>query len=259
MGSPKIATRGILKKRINQYIIGRKRLYRVVTLSSGVDQIIDVRKVSENVSNIESGYGMNSNSHTKITPFQRSLKQNLFSQFPIEEVNNNIPVGEEMNENLKKMGWYWGSISPEYASKLLRDEQDGSFLIRDSSSECYVFSMTLKLDNEIHHTRIEHSNGYFSFGRSRRFYCTTMVDFIEQAIECSRSGDLSFFLHRGPEMMGPVEFKMIPLSRMNGSSSLKHLCRFAILPYIRKNRIRELCLPRCLENYLNEPFRCNAY
>lgn len=60
---------------------------------------------------------------------------------------------------LKKMGWYWGSISPEFASKLLLDEQDGSFLVRDSSSECYIFSMTFKLEGQIHHARIEHNKG----------------------------------------------------------------------------------------------------
>jgi len=62
---------------------------------------------------------------------------------------------------LKRMGWYWGSISPEYASKLLENEQDGSFLVRDSSSECYIFSMTFKLEGEIHHTRIEHCKGLY--------------------------------------------------------------------------------------------------
>lgn len=60
---------------------------------------------------------------------------------------------------LKNMGWYWGSISPEYAAKLLEQEQDGSFLVRDSSSECYIFSMTFKLEGRVHHARIEHCKG----------------------------------------------------------------------------------------------------
>lgn len=157
-------------------------------------------------------------------------------------------------KKLKKMGWYWGSISPEYASKLLENEQDGSFLVRDSSSECYIFSMTFKLDGKVHHARIEHSKGHFSFGRSRKFFCTTIVDFIEQAIEYSQNGNLLFFLHRDPALEGPVRFRMIPLSRMQGLSSLKHMCRFAILPYVRKDKINELCIPGCLREYLNEPF-----
>lgn len=160
-------------------------------------------------------------------------------------------------KKLKRMGWYWGSISPEYASRLLENEQDGSFLIRDSSSECYIFSMTLKLDGEVHHARIEHSKGHFSFGRSRKFLCTTIVDFIEQAIEYSHNGNLLFFLHRDPALEGPVRFRMIPLSRMKGLSSLKHMCRFAILPYVRKDKINDLSIPKCLRAYLNEPFDHN--
>lgn len=155
---------------------------------------------------------------------------------------------------LKKSGWYYGSISPKFSAKLLENEEDGSFLIRDSSSECYIFSMTFKLDGEVHHARIEHSKGHFSFGRSRKFFCTTIVDFIEQAIEYSQNGNLLFFLHRDPALQGPVRFRMKPLLRMNGLTSLKHLCRFAILPYVRKDKINELCIPSCLKDYLNEPF-----
>ena len=169
----------------------------------------------------------------------------------------NTMASDTPMRKLKKMGWYWGSISPEYASRLLENEQDGSFLIRDSSSDCYIFSMTFKLEGEIHHARIEHSKGHFTFGRSRKFFCTTIVDFIEQAIECSHNENLLFFLHRDPALEGPVRFRMKPLSRMKGLSSLKHMCRFAILPYVRKDKINELSIPDCLRSYLNEPFNHN--
>lgn len=170
---------------------------------------------------------------------------------PAREIAVDTPM-----RRLKKMGWYWGSISPDYATRLLENEQDGSFLVRDSSSECYIFSMTFKLDGQVHHARIEHSKGHFSFGRSPKFFCTTIVDFIEQAIEFSHNGDLLFFLHRDPSMEGPVRFRMIPLSRLKVSmmTSLKHMCRFAILPYVRRDRIYELSIPDCLREYLYEPF-----
>lgn len=159
-------------------------------------------------------------------------------------------------DKLRKMGWYWGSISPEYASKLLENEQDGAFLVRDSSSECYIFSMTFKLSGKIHHVRIEHCRGHFSFDRDRspKFFCTTIVEFIEQAIEYSHSGDLLFFLHRDPSMEGPIRFRMQPLSRLKGMNSLKHMCRSAILPYVRKDKISELSIPNCLREYLYEPY-----
>lgn len=161
---------------------------------------------------------------------------------------------EDPMRRLRRSGWYYGSISPEFSARLLESEEDGSFLIRDSSSECYIFSMTFKLDGEVHHTRIEHSKGHFSFGRSRKFFCTTIVDFVENAIEYSQNGNLLFFLHRDPALQGPVRFRMKPLLRMNNLTSLKHLCRFAILPYIRKDKINELCIPGCLKDYLSESF-----
>jgi suppressor of cytokine signaling 7 len=157
-------------------------------------------------------------------------------------------------KRLKKKGWYYGSISPEFSAKLLETEEDGSFLIRDSSSDCYIFSMTYKLDGEVHHTRIEHSKGRFSLGKTRKFFCTTLVDLIENAIKFSQNENLLFFLHRDPASEGPLRLRMKPLLRMNNLTSLKHLCRFAILPYVRKNKINELCIPGCLKDYLNEPF-----
>lgn len=56
-------------------------------------------------------------------------------------------------------------------------------------------------------------------------------------------------------MEGPVRFRMIPLSRLKGMSSLKHMCRFAILPYVRRDKISELAIPECLREYLFEPFQ----
>lgn len=154
------------------------------------------------------------------------------------------------------MGWYWGSISPEFACKLLEDERDGTFLVRDSSSECYIFSMTFKLEGQIRHVRIDHSNGLFSFGPNPKavFICGNIVEFIEQAVEFSQNGELLFFLHRDPALEGPVRLQMSPLSRLSNMISLKHMSRSAILPYIRKDKINELSLPDCLRSYLLEPF-----
>lgn len=161
-------------------------------------------------------------------------------------------------KKLKQMGWYWGSISPNFASRLLENELDGTFLVRDSSSECYIFSMTFKLDGQIHHVRIDHCKGQFSFGRSPKFICRTIVDFIEQAIEYSHNGELLFFLHRDPALEGPVRFQMIPSSRLRSKYSLKHMSRSAILPYLRRDLIHELPLPDCLRKFMQEPFQTNS-
>lgn len=161
-------------------------------------------------------------------------------------------------KRLKRMGWYWGSISPEYASRLLDDQEDGSFLVRDSSSECHIFSMTIKAEGRIHHARIEHSKGQFSFGgrTNPKLVSHTIVELIEKAIQYSHDGEYSFFLHGEPSVDGPKRVRMLPLSRLKQgtTSSLKHMCRFAILPYVRRDKINELSIPNCLMNYLYEPF-----
>lgn len=56
-------------------------------------------------------------------------------------------------------GWYWGPISGEAAEKVLANEPDGSFIVRDSSDHHYIFSLTFKLNGFIRHVRIEHDQG----------------------------------------------------------------------------------------------------
>ena len=43
-------------------------------------------------------------------------------------------------------GWYWGNTSSEGAEKILSNEPDGSFLVRDSSDSHYIFSLTFKVN-----------------------------------------------------------------------------------------------------------------
>lgn len=85
-------------------------------------------------------------------------------------------------------GWYWGPISSEAAEKLLSNEPDGSFIVRDSSDDHYIFSLTFKLNNCVRHVRIEQDQGTFSFGSCAKFKSRTIMEFIENAVESSRSG-----------------------------------------------------------------------
>lgn len=85
-------------------------------------------------------------------------------------------------------GWYWGPISGEAAEKILSNEPDGSFIVRDSSDDHYIFSLTFKLNNCVRHVRIEQDQGTFSFGSCAKFKSRTIMEFIENAVESSRSG-----------------------------------------------------------------------
>lgn len=41
----------------------------------------------------------------------------------------------------------------------LEDKPDGSFLVRDSSDDRYILSLSFRSQGVIHHTRIEHYKG----------------------------------------------------------------------------------------------------
>ncbi|KAF0297923.1 Suppressor of cytokine signaling 7 [Amphibalanus amphitrite] len=156
-------------------------------------------------------------------------------------------------EKVKDCGWYWGPISCSSAEAILKNEPDGSFIVRDSSDDRYIFSLTFKLRGLIRHARIEHNNGNFSFGGMHKFRSNTIVDFIENAVEYSRSGRYLFFLHRRPAH-GPMRVQLLhPVSRFKHIQSLKHLCRFVILKQIPRDHIDQLPLPEPLKHYLSSP------
>lgn len=154
-------------------------------------------------------------------------------------------------EAVKDHGWYWGPLAGEAAEQILSTEPDGSFLVRDSSDDHYIFSLSFKLNGGVRHVRIEHDHGNFSFGSVARFKSQTMVEFIDKAIEHSRSGRFLFFLHRRPTH-GPTRVQLLhPVSRFRQVQSLQHLSRFVILKYVRRDQIALLPLPKRLRDYLN--------
>ena len=77
--------------------------------------------------------------------------------------------------------------------------------------------------------------GNFSFGSLTKFKSNTIVDFIENAVEHSRSGRYLFFLHRRPER-GPMRVQLLnPVSRLKQIRSLQHMCRLVFIVRISLN------------------------
>jgi len=96
-----------------------------------------------------------------------------------------------------KCQWYWGSISPSTATKLLKGYQPGTFLVRDSRSDNSIFSFSYSTNNGIYHTRINCFNGRFCLGGPRSLIGTeSLPQFINDIIaNCSPAvKDVSEFL-----------------------------------------------------------------
>ena len=161
---------------------------------------------------------------------QKTLQQS--SQHSLQHLQQNRPMEhddlfiESFNE-LKSKGWYWGPLSWKEAEEQLRDKPIGSFLVRDSSDERYILSLSFKSEDQIHHTRIEHYRGQFSFNAQPRSHgAGTIVEFIEKAIENCTDGSFSYFLRpKGPGLAPTMVRLTNPVSRLMKTHSLQHLCR----------------------------------
>ena len=155
-------------------------------------------------------------------------------------------------------GWYWGPVTRVEAEKKLQGLKDGTFLVRDSSDERYLLSLSFRSQGKTLHTRIEYCNGHFSF---YSFPDTdsdgyrSVAALIEHSMEFSKDGVFCFSRARALGSPAVPVRLLKPLSRFNQVRTLQHYCRFAIRQCIRFDLIRQLPLPRHVHGYLE----CSQY
>lgn len=143
-------------------------------------------------------------------------------------------------EKITKASYYWGKMDRYEAERLLEGKPEGTFLLRDSAQEEYLFSVTFRKYGRSLHARIEQYNHEFSFdchdpgvytaptvtGLLEHYKDPTIVMFFEPM--------LTFPLHR------------------NKTFSLQQLCRATIVSRTTYDGISELEIPIRLKSYLKE-------
>ncbi|XP_033211771.1 uncharacterized protein LOC117169476 [Belonocnema kinseyi] len=154
---------------------------------------------------------------------------------------------------LSKYGWYWGPISGEEADSKLISESDGAFLVRDSSDDRYLLTLSFKSSGKLLHARMEHSGGLFSLcNHSENHGYTSVADLIDHSMSCSQS---AVFCYSRPRHPGHPSFPVRltkPVSRFTQVRSLQYLCRFVIRQNTRLDNIHKLPLPKPIRGYIEE-------
>ncbi|XP_055375164.1 probable cyclin-dependent serine/threonine-protein kinase DDB_G0292550 [Condylostylus longicornis] len=143
-------------------------------------------------------------------------------------------------EKITASSFYWGKMDRYEAERLLDGKPEGTFLLRDSAQEEYLFSVTFRKYDRSLHARIEQMNHKFSFDCHDPgvFTAPTVTGLLEH--------------YKDPTCVMFFEPMLtIPLNR-NFPFSLQQLCRATIVSNISYDGINELQLPNSLKAYLKE-------
>lgn len=136
--------------------------------------------------------------------------------------------------------FYWGKMDRYEAERLLEGRPEGTFLLRDSAQEEYLFSVSFRKYGRSLHARIEQWNHRFSFDSHDPgvFSSSTVCGLIEHY------KDPSCCMFFEPMLT-------IPLHR-NFPFPLQHLCRAVVCSRATYDGVSQLRLPKTLKSYLKE-------
>ncbi|KAF6215395.1 hypothetical protein GE061_010147 [Apolygus lucorum] len=136
--------------------------------------------------------------------------------------------------------YYWGKMDRYEAERLLEGKPEGTFLLRDSAQEEYLFSVSFRKYDRSLHARIEQWKHLFSFDSHDPgvYSSPTVCGLIEHY------KDPSCCMYFEPTLT-------IPLHR-NFAFPLQHLARSVICSNISYDGVSQLRLPKSLKAYLKE-------
>ncbi|XP_039950241.1 tyrosine-protein phosphatase 3 [Bactrocera tryoni] len=182
--------------------------------------------------------------HTNIT--QTSITKNaihVLSTATSPIVHSQVDFVHYLVPDLERIfnsSFYWGKMDRYEAERLLEGKPEGTFLLRDSAQEEYLFSVTFRKYGRSLHARIEQSGHKFSFDchDPAVFSTSTVTGLLEHYKD---PGSVMFF---EPMLTVPFHRKKV--------FSLQQLARAAIVSNTSYDGISELELPVRLKAFLKE-------
>ncbi|XP_033626929.1 suppressor of cytokine signaling 7-like [Asterias rubens] len=185
-------------------------------------------------------------------PWQLGSTAPIDNRATVYEIVGPAPYESSLANELAKLPrqpWYWGPLTQAQAEEKLSTLPDGNFLVRDSSDERYLLSLSFNSHGRTLHTRIEHRNGLFSLNDSDGH--TSIVELIECAVKESRSGVYGYMRDALGVQSFPARLTDW-VSRFTEMRSLQHLCRFLIREVYPRHHIQMLPLPKKIKEYILE-------
>ncbi|XP_058508482.1 suppressor of cytokine signaling 3a [Solea solea] len=158
-------------------------------------------------------------------------------------------------QKLQESGFYWGAITGKEANAMLASESNGSFLIRDSSDNRHLFTLSVKTASGTKNLRIQCDAASFhlqtdpkSIQSVPHFDCVLKLVhyYMPQSKANARSGNM-YYIYSGGEKI-PLEL-IRPLSC--SLSTLQHLCRKTVNGHLDISTKRDQ-LPHPLREFLQE-------
>ncbi|KAJ8373374.1 hypothetical protein AAFF_G00265620 [Aldrovandia affinis] len=159
-------------------------------------------------------------------------------------------------KDLKKTGWYWGSLKANEAQEILQDASEGTFLLRDSSQQDYLFTISAMTSAGPTNLRIEYTEGKFKLDsvvlvKPKLEQFDSVVHLVEHYVLLSRTcGRGGGQLSPSPAPHSGTVRLLMTTPVYEATPSLQHICRVSINK--AGGRIQDLPLPNRLKDYLTD-------
>ncbi|XP_008297075.1 suppressor of cytokine signaling 2 [Stegastes partitus] len=158
-------------------------------------------------------------------------------------------------KDLRNTGWYWGSLTANEAKEILQDASEGTFLVRDSSQQDYLFTISAMTSAGPTNLRIEYKHGKFKLDsvvlvKPRLKQFDSVVHLVEHYVQLSRTSDKANSEPAAAAAPNGTVQLLLTKPVYTATPSLQHLCRIAINR--RTRRVQDLPLPNRLKDYLTD-------